>query len=400
MHIDKNKRTMNIAFFTECWDPQINGVITSIKNLEFELLNRGYNTFIFAPQHNNYHDTQSTIFRQRAIKYYFQPEFNFASMFIHKALKKAKEWNIQLIHSHTEFSMGVVAARVASSLNIPHIFTFHTLWEYYSHYFFWDVFPRSTFRWILSLLYKIPHYFIVPSRKIKTYLEDIMRINGVIEIIPTGLHLDHFYDYKITARDRTAFREKYGIGKTDNVMIFVGRMGREKSIDILIQGLPFIIKNHPDIKLLLIGGGPAVAELKKYARSLAVEKHVIFCGYMPWQDIPLAYKSSDIFVNASTSETQGLVTIEAMASGLPAIVKNDITNLEIINNGKHGLVFNDSQEFAEKVHSLFSQAPLRNELHKKSLTASQKYTVQEFGRRTQEFYGNVFKDFYKKNTIL
>jgi len=129
-------RIMNIAFFTECWDPQINGVITSIKNLEFELFNRGYNVYIFAPKHNNYQDAQSGIFRQRAIKYYFQPEFNFASMFIHKALKRTKEWNIKLIHSHTEFSMGVVAARIAAYLRIPHIFTFHTLWEYYSHYFF------------------------------------------------------------------------------------------------------------------------------------------------------------------------------------------------------------------------------------------------------------------------
>jgi 1,2-diacylglycerol 3-alpha-glucosyltransferase len=386
---------MNIAFFTECWDPQINGVITAIKNLEFELVNRGHSIYIFAPKHNNYIDTQPGIFRQRAIKYYFQPEFNFASMFIHKALKKAKEWKIKLIHSHTEFSMGVVSARIAAALSIPHVFTFHTWWEQYSHYFFWDIFPRSTIRWLLFLLYKIPHYFIVPSRKIKTYLKNVMHVKGTIEIIPTGLHLDHFYNYRITASNRTAFRKKYGIGKDDKVMIFVGRMGREKSIDTLIKSLPALIKKYPEIKLLLVGGGPAVDKLKKLACSLSVEKHVIFSGYIPWQTIPLAYKSSDVFVNASTSETQGLVTVEAMASGLPVIVKNDITNLEMINNGKDGLVFDHTQEFHEKVYSLFSQTHLSETLQKKSLEASKNYTVQEFGRRTEEFYKNVFKDYYK-----
>ena len=224
-----------------------------------------------------------------------------------------------------------------------------------------------------------------------------MRVKGTIEIIPTGLDLDHFYNYKITDRDRTAFRRKYSIGDNDKVMIFVGRIGREKSIDILIKGLPALIKKHAAIKLLLIGGGPAVEELKKLARALSVENHVIFCGYIPWQMIPLAYKSSDVFVNASTSETQGLVTVEAMASGLPVIVRNDVVNLEIINNGKDGLVFEQTPEFSEKVHALFSQAPLQEALQKKSLKASKNYTVQEFGKRTQEFYRNVFRDFYKKS---
>jgi 1,2-diacylglycerol 3-alpha-glucosyltransferase len=183
---------MNIAFFTECWEPQINGVITALKNLEQGLVEHGHKIYVFAPEHNHYIDNKSCIFRQKAIKYYFQPEFNFASIFINKALKKTKEWNIRLIHSHTEFSMGLVAARIAKYLNIPYIYTFHTLWECYSHYFFWDIFPKSTIRFLLSLLYKIPHYFIVPSQKIKAYLESIMHIKGQVEIIPTGLDLEHF----------------------------------------------------------------------------------------------------------------------------------------------------------------------------------------------------------------
>jgi 1,2-diacylglycerol 3-alpha-glucosyltransferase len=386
---------MNIAFFTECWEPQINGVITSMKNLEYELENRGNTIHIFAPSRNNYIDTNPALFRQRAVIYPFQPEFNFASVFIRRAMKKAREWKIELIHSHTEFSMGVVAARIAKNLRIPLIFTFHTLWECYSHYFFWDMFPRSTIRFLLSMLYKIPHYFIVPSMKIKTYLEQTMNIRGRVEIIPTGLHLEHFYDYKVTGENRRGFRRKWGIGQNDPVMIFVGRMGREKSIDVLIEGIPALRKKYPDIKLLLIGGGPAIDELKKLARGLGIEKHVIFCGYMSWQTIPLAYKASDVFVNASTTETQGLVSVEAMASGLPVIARNDPTNLEIINNGKDGLVFNHPSDFPARVDELLADDGLKDALRKKSLHASRKYTVQEFGKRTEEFYRQVQRDFFR-----
>jgi 1,2-diacylglycerol 3-alpha-glucosyltransferase len=385
---------MNIAFFTECWEPQINGVITSMKNLESELINRGNNIYIFAPRRNHYKDTNPLLFRQRAITYFFQPEFNFASLFIHRALKKAKEWGIQLIHSHTEFSMGVVASRIAKYLHIPLVFTFHTLWECYSHYFFWDIFPRSTIRFLLSMLYKIPHYFIVPSKKIKTYLKEVMNIQGVIEIIPTGLHLEHFYDFDISREQRTAFRKKWGIGEHDKVMIFVGRMGKEKSIDMIIKSIPAIRNHYPNIKLLLIGGGPAIDEFRKLARGLGVAAHVIFCGYMQWDKIPLAYKSSDVFVNASTTETQGLVSVEAMASGLPVIVRKDPTNLEIINNGSDGIVFDGAPDFPRKLDKLLSQPRLFETMQKKSLAASRKYTVQEFGRRTQEFYSLVAKDFY------
>ncbi len=388
---------MNIAFFTECWEPQINGVITSMRNLEYELEKRGNHIHIFAPSRNNYIDTNPTLFRQRSVTYPFQPEFNFASMFIRRALKKARQWNIELIHSHTEFSMGVVAARIAKNLGIPLVFTFHTLWECYSHYFFWDIFPRSTIRFLLSLLYKIPHYFIVPSRKIKTYLQDTMNIRGWVEVIPTGLHLEHFYDYTVTGEARNGFRRKWGIGRNDPVMIFVGRMGREKSIDLLIKGIPSLKRKYPDIKLLLIGGGPAIDEFKKLAHGLGVEKHVIFCGYMSWQSIPLAYKASDVFVNASTTETQGLVSVEAMASGLPVIAKNDPTNLEIINNGRDGLVFDRPVDFPARVDELLSHPALKTAMQKKSLHASRKYTVEEFGKRTEEFYRQVKSDFYGPN---
>jgi 1,2-diacylglycerol 3-alpha-glucosyltransferase len=383
---------MNVGFFTECWDPQINGVITSIKNLQYEIEKQNNSIYIFAPHYENYMDKDPRIFRQWAIKYIFQPEFNFASMLKSKALKKARQWKLDIIHSHTEFSLGIIGSHIAKQLELPFVLTFHTLWEYYSHYFLWDILPRNLFRFFLSLLYKSPDYFIVPSQKVKSYLENIMKVKATIEVIPTGLNLKHFFDYKVTPHMQQNFREKYGIKKNDKVMLFVGRIGKEKSIAVLIRGLWQLKRKYPHLKLLVVGGGPGIPELQKLARKLKVEHSVIFAGYIPWQHIPLVYKSSDMFVLASVSETQGLVTIEAMACDLPVIVRKDPANLDIIGNGSFGLIFNKPDDFPTAVNHLLSHSALERSLKQKARKASLKYSAEEFGKKVVEYYNWIRED--------
>jgi 1,2-diacylglycerol 3-alpha-glucosyltransferase len=387
---------MNIGFFTECWDPQINGVLTSMKNLQFELTRRNNSIYIFAPRYKNYQDTDPSIFRQCAVKYIFQPEFNFASLLKYKALRAARRHKLDLIHSHTEFSLGIIGARVARSLMLPFVMTFHTFWEYYSHYFMWDLLPQNLFKYILRLLYKSTNYFIAPSQKVKSYLKNEMRVSAPVEVIPTGLDLDHFFQYNVTPRMKQEFRHKYGLAKEDIVMLFVGRVGKEKSIDVLIRGLPAIKKKYPRIRLLVVGDGPGRSSLKKLARRMGVKQEVVFTGYIPWKHIPLVYKSSDVFTLASVSETQGLVTVEALASGLPVIVRDDPANLDIIEHGRYGLIFKTPGDFARSVHTLLGNPGLRLGLQKKAQDASLKYSLEEFGKKVTEYYNWIIEDHMAK----
>jgi 1,2-diacylglycerol 3-alpha-glucosyltransferase len=390
---------MNIGFFTECWDPQINGVMTSTKNLKKELLNRNNAVYIFAPRYKNFKDKDNHVFRQSAIKYFFQPEFNFASLSPFKAMRRARNWKLDLIHAHTEFSLSVIATQVAKRLNIPLVLTFHTFWEYYSHYFFWDLLSKNLLRYFLSLLYKSPEYFIVPSQKVKSYLENTLQVTGTIRIIPTGLDLNHFFAYKVTPQMKLEFRQQYGLSKEHTVMLFVGRIGKEKSINVLIQGLPQLRKKYPDLRLLVVGGGPGIPRLKKMAKSLGVERLVIFPGYIPWEHIPLVYKSADMFVFASRSETQGLVTIEALACELPVIVSDDPANLDVVENGKYGLVFNKDTDFISKVEILLSNNKLRNSLKVNAKQASLKYSAELFGKKVVEYYNWIIEDYQKKSIV-
>jgi len=383
---------MNIGFFTECWDPQINGVMTSMKNLQDELIRRNNEIYIFAPRYKGYHDKDPHVFRQFAVTYIFQPEFKFAGMLRHKALRFAGSKKLDIIHSHTEFSLGIIGGGIARQLGLPFVMTFHTFWKYYSHYFMWDLLPKNLFRFILKTLYKSADYFIAPSQKVKSYLENEMQVRVPIRIIPTGLKLNHFSDFVITPRKKQEFRHKYGISRDDTVMLFVGRVGKEKSIDVLIRGLPELKKKYPRIKLLVVGDGPGSASLKNLAIKTGVGDSVIFTGYIPWEQIPIVYKSSDLFTLASVSETQGLVTVEALASGLPVVVKDDPANLDIIERGKYGLIFKRDQDFSRMVDHLLSRPRLCRSLRETALSGAMKYSLQEFGKRVIEYYNWILKD--------
>ncbi len=387
---------MNIGFFTECWDPQINGVITSMKNLRHELIRRNNAVYVFAPRYGNYHDNDPRIFRQFAVKYIFQPEFNFASLLKYRPLRFARGQRLDLIHSHTEFSLGIIGSRVARALRLPFVMTFHTFWEYYSHYFMWDLLPENLFRYILRMLYASTDYFIAPSQKVKSYLENEMRVSAVIEVIPTGLDLDHFFGYTVTPRMKDEFRRKYGLAQEDTILLFVGRVGKEKSIDVLIRGLAELKKKYPRLRLLVVGDGPAGPSLKRMAERAGVKKEVVFTGYIPWKHIPLVYKSSDIFTLASVSETQGLVTVEALACGLPVVVRDDPASLDIIEGGRYGLIFREHGDFVGSVGCLLDNPGLRLDLAKRAQDASLKYSLEGFGKRVTAYYNWIIEDYLAK----
>ena len=207
---------MNIAFFSECWDPQINGVVTSTKALINSLDHGQDRVSVFAPYYPSYTDTYPAIFRQPAIRYFFQPEFFFSSPLPHAAIRRARRWDVELVHMHTEFTLGMAGIRVARALAVPAVLTLHTLWEHYNHYFFWGVTPRNLVRRTLSLLYTGPDYFIAPTQKAKDYLTDTLGVTKPVTIIPTGIDLAAF-----TAAGQNAERERlraaWGVAPSDTL---------------------------------------------------------------------------------------------------------------------------------------------------------------------------------------
>ncbi len=381
---------MRIAFFAECYDPQINGVVTCIKNLENLLKEKGHQVYKFVPKiSRNQPELENDIFRQKSIKYPFQKEYNIASLNSKKIIKLAQKWQIELIHAHGEFFMFLNALKVKKKMNVPLVFTFHTFWENYKHYFFWGLIPTFFIRLAFKYLYRKIDYFIAPSEKAKYYLKNILHMPQPVEVIPSGLNLDHFYPKSDYHKIRNEFRKKYNLSDKDFVFIHVGRIGKEKSIDQIIKAFPEIIKKYPSAKLIIVGDGPAKNDLQKLTTSLNLNNNIFFLGYIPWQKINEAYYAADAFVFASETETQGLVVIEAMAAKLPIIIKNDLAFKGIVQENVNALIFHNQEELVEKTFSLISDKKRRESLAIHSFELSKNFTNEKFVGKIEKLYQNI-----------
>ncbi|RPJ04853.1 MAG: glycosyltransferase, partial [Spirochaetaceae bacterium] len=171
------------------------------------------------------------------------------------------------------------------------------------------------------------------------------------------------------------------------------RLGREKSIDLVLKSSRKLMEKHPQLKILLVGDGPQKNELKKLAISLGMEKSVIFTGYLQPDTIPLAYKASDYFITASTTETQGLCSVEAAASGLPVIAIEDSAHRDIFGNDGDALFFSNGEELPHELDRLLTLPRLEQSMREKSVKLSHRFTVEEFGNRVNDYYSWIKEEY-------
>ena len=380
------RRPLRIGLFTDTYDPQINGIITSINSLRDALRRRGHEVYVFAPRAGHSTVDEPSVFRQRSVRYAFQPEYQVASPLSRSALRQAREWKLDIVHAHSEMSMGVVASRIAKRLNLPHVFTFHVMLEDFRQYFLWGLFPLGMARDYLAALYEDPDFIIAPSEKVQVYLRHTLGIDKDIEVIPTGLDLGLFDASAFSKEDRARWRAGNGLGVDDVVMVSVGRISEEKNLDVALRSMPELLKRHPRLRYLIVGDGPSRPGLVALARQLGIEREVVFTGFVPWEKIPGVYRSSDLLVFLSCSESQGLVTIEAMASGLPVIEKSDGARPSLAEPGGNSMAFDDEEGFREAVERLLSDKTLMKDCSRRSVEISSRFSLAEFGERVEGLY--------------
>lgn len=382
---------MKIGFFTDTYIPQINGVVTSIETFKKQLEQDGNNVYIFAPTPKGKKDTKKII-RFPSMKFIFQPEMRVAIPFSQKAINLQKKINLDIIHSHDPFSIGLFGLWMARKFKIPYVHTYHTLYPEYVHYI-WDT------KYTNKLAKKLSRDFcnkcdtiIAPSSKIKNFLLS-WGVKKPIVIIPTGIKLEDF-NFK---SNPLSIRKKYNIGKKDKLLIFVGRIAKEKNIEFLIKSLSKIkIKNT---KLLIVGNGPHKKELENLVEKEKIKQKVIFTGYLKRKEVLNAYKASDIFVFSSKTETQGLVIAEAMAAGLPVVAVNDLAISDMVKNKKNGFLVSQSpQEIAEKIDILLKDKNLYKKMSEKSLELVKDLSIEKQSKKLENYYLNLIKNNSNKIT--
>ncbi len=387
------KAQMKILFVSDVYFPRINGVSTSIRTFAEQMQNFGHEVHLIAPDYGVATPDESWIKRIPARSIYFDPEdklMRYGEAV--KRLTELKQENYDVVHIHTPFVAHYLGLKLARELNVPCVETYHTFFEdYLHHYLPWipKAMARSMARAISRRQCNEVDAIVAPSKP----MLDVLRGYGVsveAEVIPTGLQMKSFEE-----GDGQAFRQKYGIPVDRPMLLYVGRVAFEKNIDFLLRMTKVLIEKRPDALLVVTGEGPAEASLHQLAKTLGLEQHVKFIGYLDRNtELNACYQAADLFVFASKSETQGLVLLEAMAQGTPVVAIAELGTASILVEGQGALIAPDNvNKFADKVLRLLMNPQERFELgHQAKIYALDLWTAKFQAERMLKFYSYLASD--------
>lgn len=356
---------MRIGLFTDTYPPQINGVSTSVQMLKNALERKKHTVYIITSNDSSIkydYDEKNHIIRVPGIPTGIY-DYRLTSFYPIKVINLIKSWNLDVIHSHTEFGVGIFARIFAKQFNIPLVHTYHTMYEDYTHYITHGYFDKTSKKIVeyLTKFYcdKTASELIVPTNKAYKLFKEKYKFEKNIHIVPTGIEVDRFFKENVNIKMVQDLRKKLGYTKKDIVLIFVGRIAKEKNIEFLLNSHKKIITKNSNIKLLIVGDGPDKKRFEELTIEMNIDKNVKFVGKIPWEGTEFYYNASDIFVTASTTETQGLTIIEAMASGVAPVCINDDAFIGTITNNLNGYIFNNETEYCNLILELADNKNMR-----------------------------------------
>ena len=383
---------MRIGLFTDTYTPDINGVVSSIVTLQKELEKNGHEVFVITNHKAMTMKREGNVLRLPGLELKWLYGYKLSTPFHYAARDEVKKMHLDVIHVHTEFGVGFFARIVAKNLNIPVVSTYHTMYEDYTHYinlFSLDEVDKMTKRIVSTFSRSISdnvQAVISPSDKTKDTLINY-GVKTPIYVIPTGLDFSMFNADKIDQETIQTIRSTYGIQPEDKLIVYVGRVAEEKSVDIPIEGFRYV--DDPSIKLLIVGDGPQLDDCKKMVKTYHLEQQVIFAGKKLREEVPAYYACADCFVSASLSETQGMTFIEALACGLPVFARPDEVLEELVVEDVSGYLFTTPKEFAQKLMTYFAMDRDRIEERKRQA----KHYVEKYDSKV--FYTKVLSVYYQ-----
>ena len=385
---------MRIGLFTDTYFPQVSGVATSIRTLKTELEKLGHTVFIFTTTDkdvNRYEDWQ--IIRIPSVPFFAFKDRRIAYRGFSTALEIARQYQLDIIHTQTEFSLGLLGVWIAKELRIPVVHTYHTQYEDYVRYIAKGMVIRpSMVKYIVRGFMSDLDGVICPSEIVYDLL---MKYKVKVEkrVIPTGIELAKFERPELTKENVADLREKLGISNQETMLLSLSRVSYEKNIQAILAALPKVLEENPNVKLVVAGDGPYLSDLKTQAKRLNITDMVIFTGMIAPSETALYYKAADFFISASTSETQGLTYLESLASGTPIIAHGNPYLDNVINDKMFGTLYYEERDLAGAILEAVIATP---DLDEKSLaTKLYEISAENFGRRVYEFYLDLIisKDF-------
>ncbi|MCD8194781.1 MAG: glycosyltransferase, partial [Coprobacillus sp.] len=258
---------MNILMFSDTYPPFINGVSTSVFNLVKTLKEHGNNVLLVTPRYNKGDfEYKDGVIYLPGVELKWLYGYRFPRPFDKKVMDIIKEFKPDVIHYHTDSTLGIFARRVARRIKKPIVYTYHTNYEDYTYYVtrgFVDRAAKRIVRFYSRTIAKNTTEFITPSDKTKDFFRTT-RNDIYINVIPTGIDFSSFKRKEEEKEKEIKFKKEHHIDDQTKIFLLLGRLAKEKSMDVSIRGFAKFIKEHPEIKakMLVVGGGPARNELE------------------------------------------------------------------------------------------------------------------------------------------
>ena len=394
---------MRIGIFSETYTPYISGLVTSEVMLKKALEKLGHEVYVVTANLESFkyeYNEEEKILKVPGIPTGIY-DSRLTSIYPLRAVNKIKSWNLDIIHSQTEFGIGTFARLFAKQYNIPLVHTYHTLYEDYIHYITRGYFNRSSKK-IVEYLTKFycettATELIVPTNKIYKLLIDKYKFEKNINIIPTGIEVERFYKENIDEKITNELKKNLNISKKDFIILFVGRLAEEKNVEFLLECQQLLQKKYKNIKLIIVGDGPDKEKYMDYAKQLGLENNTIFTGKAKWEDMPYYYNIATAFATASKTETQGLTVIEAMACSIVPVCMKDEAFESMVTEDLDGLFFETQEEYIKQIEKLYSNKDELKRLGRQARIQAETYSSKYYAERVLEVYKRAIKEKQKEN---
>ncbi|MCL1791791.1 MAG: glycosyltransferase [Peptococcaceae bacterium] len=393
---------MNVGLFSDPYYPIVDGVCNSIGMLKAALEGLGHEVHVFTTTNPLMDEEEVNVHRSASLPFLLLPSRRVGMPYNPKAVLLVRQLHLDVIHTHTEFTMGTFGMAMARILKKPLIHTYHTLYEDYSHYWtkgikYFEKPSRKAVRVMSRTFCNACDRIIVPTEKTRDLLNRY-DVQTPIVTIPTGLMLERFRRENIDGDEVAQLRSDYGIGPDDKVILFIGRIAKEKQLEDLFEILPEFLEAHEDVKFVIVGDGPWRSVIEDVVAAKGLNNRVVFAGEHPYVTIGKFYQLGDVFINASQTETQGLTYLEAMAAGVPVLARADKCLEGVVENGVSGVTFEDVAEVPGHLERILFDDEWRGMIRTKADEVVSGYSALAFARKVEAVYREAMLDYrYSKH---
>lgn len=387
---------MKIALFSDTFPPEINGVSVSVGLHQKVLIQQGHEVLVITTNPFGKNTTiQSGMIRVPGVELKKLYGYRMSSFFNAKAFQFIRKWKPDVIHIHTDAGIGIFGKIAAFFLKTPTVVTYHTMYEDYTHYagFLKGLAARVVKQFSRSIAEQCTE-FISPSIKTKEKIRSY-GVDRYINVVPTGIDFSRFELKNLDQNKINELRLKW-TKPGEKVLLSLGRVAKEKSMDVIVKGFSeYVKKPHIPTKLLIVGDGPDRRDLIQLVSELKLEKEVQFVGAVPIQDVPYYYQLADVFVSASLTETQGLTFMEAMVSKRIVLCRYDENLASLIRHQQTGFIFADIEDFPRQLHSIFTLEDTKRQAILAQIQAAVKpYELNTFYENLLEVYQRAIRQYW------